>query len=133
MDPQQHPHWNLLTNTVLALLILMILGDLVFPELLEEHIGKENMEVSELVFSLIILTDITISFVKATDKKTFLKKNIIKIIAVFPWGAVFRGLAILRVEAELPMLAELAAAERTAVAGRGFRLVTKAKELFERV
>ena len=133
MDPQQHPHWNLFTNAALALLILMIIGDLLLPEMMETYIGRENMEVAELIFSLIILTDITISFVKAADKKTFLKKNIVKIIAVFPWGAFFRGLALLRIEAELPMLAELAAAERTAVAGRGFRLFTKAKELFERL
>jgi hypothetical protein len=136
MDPQDLPHWKTLMNLCLAALILLILGEFIAPDYMHHEIGEETLEVVELVLSLILLTDIAISFVKASDKKTFLKKNILKIIAVFPWGAALRGLALLRIEAELPVLSELLVAETEVaavgrVAGKGFKLTTKAKELFE--
>lgn len=141
MDPQNFPHWRPFINICLALLILLILLEFIFPEPLEQNLGAENLEVFELLLSLVILTDLAISFVKAEDKKTFLKKNFIKIIAVFPWGFAFRGLALLRIEAELPFLAEflaiesegLAAQKVASGAGKGFRLFTKITELLDRL
>ena len=141
MDPQNFPHWRNFVNVCLALLVIMIFGEFIAPELMEHEIGQGNLAVMELVLSLIVLMDIAISFVKTSDKKTFLKKNIFKIIAVFPWGVAFRGLALLRVEAELPFLAQIFAVESEAVAaervaggaGRSFRLITKLKELIERI
>jgi hypothetical protein len=136
MDPQDFPHWKTFINLCLAALILLILGDFFAPDYLHHEIGEEALEAAELVLSLILLTDITISFVKAADKKAFLRKNMLKIIAVFPWGALFRGLALLRIEAELPILSELLLAETEAaavgkVATKGFKLTAKAKELFD--
>jgi RNAse (barnase) inhibitor barstar len=138
MDPQELPHYKVFINACLAVLIILILGEFIYPDYIHHEVGEENLEIIELVLSLILLTDIAISFVKAADKKTFLKKNMLRIIAVFPWGFVFRGLALLRIEAELPMLTEFLAAETEAAAagrfaGRGFRLTAKAKELFEEV
>gem|GEM_PF-6054821 len=119
----------------------MIFGEFLIPELMEHEIGIDNLAISELILSLLVLLDMSISFVKATDKKTFIKKNIFKTIAIFPWGVAFRGLALLRIEAEIPYLAQLFAVESEAIAaervaggaGRGFRLITKIKELIEQV
>lgn len=136
MDPQDLPHWKAFINACLAVLIILIMGEFIYPDYFHHEIGEEKLEIAELVLSLVLLTDIAISFVKASDKKTFLKKNMLRIIAVFPWTALFRGLALLRIEAELPVLTELFAAETEAaavgrIAGRGFKLTAKAKELFE--
>ncbi len=138
MDPQELPYWKVFINACLAILLILIMGEFIYPDYFHHEIGEENLEIIELVFSLILLTDIAVSFVKAADKKTFLKKNMLRIIAVFPWGFVFRGLALLRIEAELPILSELFAAETEAaavgrIAGRGFKFTAKAKELFDEV
>ena len=119
----------------------MIFGEFLIPEIMEHEIGIDNLAVMELVLSLLVLLDLSISFVKSTDKVTFLKKNALKIIAIFPWGVAFRGLALLRIEAEIPYLAQIFAVESEAVAahkvaggaGKSFRLITKVKELFERL
>lgn len=139
MDPQESRLWKLFVNMCLAVLILMVLGDLVAEEYMDEEIGRDAIEIVELFLSLILLTDISISFIKARDRKAFLKKNFIKIIAVFPWGALFRGLALLRIETEIPMIGEALVLESEALAaqrvaggaGKGFRLFAKLKELFE--
>jgi hypothetical protein len=141
VDPQTFPHWRAFINLCLALLISLILLEFIFPEALGHYVGAENLEVIELLLSLVILTDLAISFVKAEDKKTFLKKNFIKIIAVFPWGVAFRGLALLRIEAQFPFLAEFLAIESEGMvaqkvasgAGKGIRLFTKITELLDRL
>jgi hypothetical protein len=136
MDPQDLPHWKAFINICLAIFILLIIAEFVFPDFMHHEVGEETIEVAELLLSLILLGDILISLVKAADKKAFLKKNALRIIAVFPWGALFRGFALLRIEAELPLLSELFVAETEVaaagrVAGKGLKLTAKAKELFE--
>lgn len=141
MDPQNFAHWRTFINLCLALLIVMIFGEFLIPEFMEHEIGIDNLAIMELVLSLLVLMDLSISFVKSADKVTFLKKNAIKIIAVFPWGVAFRGLALLRIEAEIPYLAQIFAVESEAIAaqkiaggaGKSFRLITKVKELVERL
>ena len=141
MDPQNYAHWRTFINVCLALLIIMIFGEFLIPEVMEHEIGIDNLAVMELVLSLLVLLDLSISFVKSTDKVTFLKKNALKIIAIFPWGIAFRGLALLRIEAEIPYLAQIFAVESEALAahkmaggaGKSFRLITKIKELAERL
>ena len=141
MDPQNYAHWRTFINVCLALLIIMIFGEFLIPEIMEHEIGIDNLAVMELVLSLLVLLDLSISFVKSTDKVTFLKKNALKIIAIFPWGIAFRGLALLRIEAEIPYLAQIFAVESEALAahnmaggaGKSFRLITKIKELAERL
>ncbi len=141
MDPQNSIYWRVFINLCLGLLILMIFGDILIPEIMEHEIGLDTLAILELVLSLLVLLDITISFVKATDKAAFLKKNIFKILAVFPWGFAFRGLALLRIEAEIPFLAQIFAVESEAIAasklftgaGKSFRLITKLKELVEQI
>ncbi len=130
MDPQESKHWKLFINLCLILLILLVLGDFLIPEFMEYELGRELIEIVELFLSLILLMDISISFVKAKDRKTFLKKNFIRIIAVFPWGFVFKGFALLRLEAEIPIISEfflvqskgLAAQKVVGGAGKSFRL-----------
>lgn len=139
MDPQEFKHWRLFINLSLVLLIVLILSEVFIPETIEAELEMDNLLTLELILSLIILFDIAISFVKATDKIAFLKKNFIKIIAVFPWGFTFRAFALLRIEAEIPILAEALAVETEAVAaervaggaGRGFRIFAKLRELLE--
>jgi len=141
VDPQNYAHWRTFINVCLALLIIMIFGEFLIPEVMEHEIGIDNLAVMELVLSLLVLLDLSISFVKSTDKVTFLKKNALKIIAIFPWGIAFRGLALLRIEAEIPYLAQIFAVESEALAahkmaggaGKSFRLITKIKELAERL
>jgi len=141
VDPQNYAHWRTFINVCLALLIIMIFGEFLIPEIMEHEIGIDNLAVMELVLSLLVLLDLSISFVKSTDKVTFLKKNALKIIAIFPWGIAFRGLALLRIEAEIPYLAQIFAVESEALAahkmaggaGKSFRLITKIKELLERI
>lgn len=132
MDPQEFPHWRLFINLCFALFVLLVLGEVLFPGELEHYAGPWNLAVLELILSLILLSDIAISFVKTKEgeRAAFLKKNAIRIIAVLPWGIFFNALSLLRIEAEIPLISEFMVAERTAIAGRGFRLAVKAKELF---
>lgn len=132
MDPQEFPHWRAFINACFALFVLLVIGEVFFPGEFEHYAGGANLAIIELLLSLILLSDIAISFVKTkeAERAAFLKKNAIRIIAVLPWGIFFNALSLLRIEAELPLLSEFMVAERTAVAGRGFRLAVKAKELF---
>ncbi|MEM4272170.1 MAG: hypothetical protein QXH30_01140 [Candidatus Bilamarchaeaceae archaeon] len=85
----------------------------------------------ELLLSLILLSDIAISLVKARDRGLFFKKNALRILAVLPWGFIFSSLSFLRL-GELPVLSEFAAGE-AAIFTRGARLAAKTKEIAERL
>jgi hypothetical protein len=139
VDPQNFRNWRLFTNLCFTLLLVLILAEVLAPEAVETEIGVDSMMGMEFALSLVVLLDIAISFRKAADKKAFLKKNIIKIIAVFPWGFTFRALSFLRIEAEIPLVGKAVALESEAVAvervasgaGKGFRLFAKLQELLE--
>lgn len=131
MDPQKFKWWSTFTNACLALLILLVLLEIfLYSEIYS--MGLEGaLETIELVLSLVLLSDITISLVKAKDRVEFLKKNAIRIIAVLPWGFIFSSLSFLRLN-ELPLLSEMAAGE-AAILGRGARLAAKTKEIVEKL
>lgn len=131
MDPQKFRHWSLFINSCLGLLILLVLAEMAFYNSIASMGLEGAMEMAELLLSLVLLTDITISLVKAKNRALFLRKNFIRIIAVLPWGVIFRSLSVLRL-GELPIFSELAAGE-AAVLSRGARLAAKTKEIAERL
>ncbi len=131
MDPQKFKWWSLFINSCLALLIISVLAEIVFYDSIASMGLEGAMEIGELLLSLVLLTDLTISLVKAKDRGAFLRKNAIMIIAVLPWGFIFRALSFLRL-GELPIFSELAAGE-AAILSRGARLAAKTKEMVERL
>ena len=131
MDPQKFDWWSLFINSCLALFILLVLVEMFFYGSIAAAGLERPLEIFELLLSLALLSDITISLVKAKDRSAFLKKNAIRIIAVLPWGFMFSSLSFLKLN-ELPIFSELAVGE-AAILTRGARLAAKTKEIVERL
>ena len=131
MDPQKFEWWSLFINSCLALFILLVLVEMFFYGSIAAAGLEQPLEIFELLLSLALLSDITISLVKAKDRSAFLKKNAIRIIAVLPWGFMFSSLSFLKLN-ELPIFSELAVGE-AAILTRGARLAAKTKEIVERL
>ena len=131
MDPQKFEWWSLFINSCLVFFILLVLVEMFFYESIAAAGLEQPLEIFELLLSLALLSDITISLVKAKDRALFLRKNFIRIIAVLPWGFMFSSLSFLKLN-ELPIISELAAGE-AAILTRGARLAAKTKEIVERL
>lgn len=131
MDPQKFKWWSAFINFCLVFFILLVLVEIFFYESIAAAGLEHPLEMAELLLSLVLLSDITISLVKAKDRSAFLKKNAIRIIAVLPWGFLFSSLSFLKLN-ELPIISEFAAGE-AAILSRGARLAAKTKEIVERL
>ncbi|MEW5996523.1 MAG: hypothetical protein AB1657_02930 [Candidatus Micrarchaeota archaeon] len=132
MDFQGTRMWRLAVAASLAFLVLAVLAELLFMDWLAQHVSVQAIEYLTLFFTFILMCDIYLSFLKAADKKAFLKKNALKILILLPWGTIFRALSFLRLEgmfAEVPILADLLAAEKPGAAGKTVLIAEKTKRL----
>jgi len=64
------------------------------------HRLEEMIHVFHLVVIMMIITDLVFEYIQADEKKDFLKKHWIEIIAIFPWGAVGRGARLTEMASE---------------------------------
>jgi hypothetical protein len=134
MPLRRKEYWRVLVSASLILLIAMIALEMLVPEFLFSVLAEEAIGVSEVFLSGILLFDIYLGFLDARNKVLFLRRNMLRILVFLPWGAIFRGFALLKMEAvfaELPLYSELIATERAANAAKGIRLAGKVEELIE--
>jgi len=102
---------------------------------LEEIHLLETIETLEILLSCILIVDLIILYLESRSKYQFLKRNWLKIIAVFPFGLIFRALRILQIEQLIPMFAstgwfsEAIMVERVAQFSKGIKLFGKSTEL----
>ena len=135
MDFQGTRLWRIVVSIALVCLIAVVLAELFFMDLLSAHISVQHLEYFTLVATFILMTDIYFSFLKSTNRKEFLKKNMLKILILLPWGTIFRALSFLKLEqffAEIPILADLFAMEKAGTAaGKTVLIAEKTKRLTE--
>ncbi len=135
MDFQETRAWRLFIVFTVLCLLALILVEWFFMEALSPYFTIEMLEFLTLIFTFVLMLDIYVSFLKAKDKKKFLKNNMLKILIILPWGTFFRALSVLRLErafAEVPLIADILAMEKLgAAASSGAYIAKKAKRISE--
>lgn len=135
MDIQKTRPWRALVFISLAGLIALVLAELFFLDIAIQYLTKVQIEYLSLSFTAVLLVDVYLSFLKASDKVAFLKKNALKILVLLPWGTFFRAFSFLKLEgvfAEVPLLSDLFAMEKAgAVVGKTAIIAEKASKISE--
>jgi len=135
MDLQGTGAWKFLVTASIVLLVAVIIADLFLMDWFSAYIATQQLEYLTLVFTFVLIADIYMSFVKADDKKAFLKKNALKILILLPWGTFFRVLSFLRLEgtvAEIPLFADLFVVQKAgSAAEKTIMIAEKAKRVTE--
>jgi len=132
---QHSNEWRLITKGALVLLLGFVLVEMLMYSFLEEIHLLETIETLEILLSCILIVDLIILYLESRSKYQFLKRNWLKIIAVFPFGLIFRALRILQIEQLIPMFAstgwfsEAIMVERVAQFSKGIKLFGKSTEL----
>ena|GEM_PF-4277781 len=132
MPLRRTEHWRALVSATLLLLIAIVAAEVLAPIPFYSLFSEEAIGISEVLLSLILLFDIYLGFRLAKNKALFLRRNALRILIFLPWGAIFRSLTLLRLEAafaELPLYSELLATESAANAAKGIRLAGKVDDL----
>ncbi|HLC68810.1 MAG TPA: hypothetical protein VJH24_03130 [Candidatus Bilamarchaeaceae archaeon] len=94
--PMHHRHeWKLALRIAFPLLIFTILLDLFFHP---AFIARETLETLEILLSGFLFIDILLNLNEARNKYSFLKRNAVRILVIFPFAFVFRILWVLELE-----------------------------------
>ncbi|MFA5412595.1 MAG: hypothetical protein WC350_04590 [Candidatus Micrarchaeia archaeon] len=134
MDMQKTRPWRALVFISLVGLVALVLAELFFLDIAVQYLTKVQMEYFSLAFTAVLLVDVYLSFLKASDKVAFLKKNSLKILVLLPWGSIFRAFSFLKLEgvfAEIPLLSDLFAMEKTGAVAKTAMIAEKARKISE--
>ncbi|MDD2655537.1 MAG: hypothetical protein PHQ80_02610 [Candidatus ainarchaeum sp.] len=134
MDMQKTRPWRALVFISLVGLVAIVFAELFFLDIAVQYLTKVQMEYLSLAFTMMLLLDIYISFLKASDKVAFLKKNSLKILVLLPWGTIFRALSFLKLEsafAEIPLISDLFAMEKAGAVAKTVMIAEKARKISE--
>jgi hypothetical protein len=135
MDMQKTRIWRALVFISLVGLVVIVLAELFFLDVAIHYLTKVQIEYLSLAFTAVLLLDVYLSFLKASDKVAFLKKNSLKILVLLPWGTIFRAFSVLKLEgvfAEVPLLSDLFAMEKAgAAASKTVMIAEKARKISE--
>jgi hypothetical protein len=134
MDVQKTRPWRALVFISLVGLVTLVLAELFFLDAAIQYFTKVQLEYLSLAFTAVLLLDVYLSFLKASDKVAFLKKNSLKILVLLPWGTIFRALSFLKLEsafAEVPLLSDLFAMEKASAVGKTAMIAEKARKVSE--
>lgn len=135
MDMQKTRLWRALVFISLVGLVILVLAELFFLDIAAQYLTKVQMEYFLLAFTAVLLLDVYLSFLNASDKVAFLKKNSLKILVLLPWGTIFRAFSVLKLEgvfAEVPLLSDLFAMEKVdAAASKTVMIAEKARKISE--
>lgn len=131
--------WRLFVDVVLGLLILLLLSEILFHDQIVEIIPTSTIEMLELLFTGILALDLTLWYLEARNKYNFVRRNWIRIIAIFPFVPVFRFAQILRLEQlfafafSSEMVMDVLATERLLKFEKGIKAITKASEFIKEI
>ncbi len=132
MDFQKTRPWRALVFLSLLGLVALVFAELFFLDIAIQYLSMEQMEYLMLFCTIVLLLDLYISFLNASDKVAFLKKNALKILVLLPWGMFFRAFSFIRLEgvfAQIPLLSDLFAMEKMgSAAGKTAMIAEKASK-----
>lgn len=91
--------WKFAVSAGLALLIIVITLDLFLYSLVSSFVTHGLLEFLEIVLTSFLFFDILLNLNEAKNKYSFIQRNLLRIIAVFPFALFFRALWLLELEA----------------------------------
>lgn len=134
--------WRILVNLSLALLLTLLVFEIFFHEATQQPITIDPISVIwfiDAVLTGILVVDLVLWYSEAKDKYNFIRRNWIKIAAVFPFMMAFRGLQFLRLQEVLAFafsgqtITEILAIERLLGFEKGLRFVSKGTEFVREI
>ncbi|MCK4319239.1 hypothetical protein KAW38_01570 [Candidatus Micrarchaeota archaeon] len=123
--------WKVFVSICFWSLILVMGLEILSHEMNWELLPQMSFDILDFGLGTIVLFDIWLGYKEAADKWKYLRKNIIKIVAVFPLGVFFKFLRFERVVELIPLLSELPVLEGFFGAEKGVRSLAKLKEILE--
>lgn len=131
--------WRLFVNIVLVMLVVSLMLELFIPEIIEQYIASESMEIFDISFTMVLASDLCLWYAEAKDKYNFIRRNWLRIIAVFPFMLTFRAVQVFRLEQTFvaafssEIVADLVVAEKLLKFEKGIKFVSKATEVLKGV
>jgi len=130
--------WKKIINISIVLILAILILEMLFHSTIESINVVINLSdvlwSLDIIVTLILALDIILWYNEAKNKYNFVRRNIVKIIAVFPFMLVFRGLQILRIEEVFAFafsgetIKEILTFERVLRFEKGIKIVSKATE-----
>ena len=126
--------WKQIVGGSLILLLSFLFIEMLFHKSLSEQILK-TIDIFDILFTTVLAIDLILWYNEAKNKYNFIRRNWIKIIAVFPFMLVFRGIQFLRLEQFVgfafsgEIIKDILSIERLLKYEKGVKLISKATEL----
>ncbi len=100
--PNYKKQWNKAVELSMPLLILTVLFDFFLSGIISNPGIHFAIGFIEVVCSTFIFIDLAMGVLRTKNKYSYLKKNFVRIIAVFPFAMLFRVLWVFQLEAIMP-------------------------------
>lgn len=126
--------WKRLVVISTGIMIVSIIGETFFIELLESSGAITFFRIVDIPTSLFMITDIWLQFNDRRNKKRFIRNHALEIIALVPFASLFlflRTVQFANFLERVPFLTKLLTVERVARIEKSFKLFEGLLKLFK--